>query len=336
MKLHLSTELTTVYRTAREVFGGTGVDPASDGEIGLVERADLLRRLDGFTGHPLPALTSSDALLAAAMVARAAGAESVPVPVTARLMAGALGATDVDLLWTGGVRDWAFADHVDLCDRVTMIERDGQLSTFEPDAPISAEIDPYTWRVTRRPGAGLGPTDPGGWSMALLLEAFRTLGALERALELSIEHVRSREQFGRKLSYFQGVRNTISMMAVDIAGLRELCLFSSWRWRRSPAHRTTDALLLRVAQLRASEKVTRQAHQLHGAMGYCLEYPIARLTLREQVLRTGALTSTDCMEILVEDLAAVEMHYDGEIAPAWPVHRGDRIRHAAQVQELGA
>ncbi len=109
-------------------------------------------------------------------------------------------------------------------------------------------------------------------------------GAMERILDLTIEHVQGRVQFGRPLARFQAVQQLVAVMASHTAAVGVAA---------DTAIAAVDAALSEdgggatfmaaCAKARASEacyEVTRIAHQLHGAIGYTREHDLHRFTRR--------------------------------------------------------
>lgn len=103
-------------------------------------------------------------------------------------------------------------------------------------------------------------------------------GALDRVLDLSIEHAQGREQFGRAIAKFQAVQHLVAQMASEVAAVGVAA--------ESAAHALTrddGGLEVGAAKARASEaadKVARLAHQVHAAIGYTREHVLHRFTRR--------------------------------------------------------
>ena len=104
------------------------------------------------------------------------------------------------------------------------------------------------------------------------------LGTVDRAVELAVEHVNGRIQFGKPIATFQAVQFQLADCAVAAAGLRELAAFTLWRLDAAPGAALTDALALRLHAVDVARQVLRTCQQLHGAAGVCDEYDISVLT----------------------------------------------------------
>ena len=124
------------------------------------------------------------------------------------------------------------------------------------------------------------PVDPGHlrqlWRVGVAAEL---CGAMSGALEAVLEHVRTREQFGRPLGSFQGVQHRLATDAVRIEAARLQML-------RAAQSLTPDhaAQALAYAQGIATS-IGYDLHQFMGAMGLTLEHPLHRWTYRMRLLR---------------------------------------------------
>jgi 3-oxo-4-pregnene-20-carboxyl-CoA dehydrogenase alpha subunit len=106
---------------------------------------------------------------------------------------------------------------------------------------------------------------------------------LDRAIELTVSHVRLRKQFGQPLSSFQGVQFQLTDAEVERSGLDILAKYALWSLGSDDE--LNDALALRLAAIEAAETVFRVCHQLHGAIGFCDETTLSWLSRYSQPLR---------------------------------------------------
>ena len=109
-----------------------------------------------------------------------------------------------------------------------------------------------------------------------LLRSVQIAGALQGALDLSVRYAQERIQFGRPIAKFQAVQHMLAQLACEAAaaaaGARTAC---------AKMDAGDGALSIAIAKLRAGravEKGVMLAHQIHGAIGVTLEYPLARLS----------------------------------------------------------
>jgi alkylation response protein AidB-like acyl-CoA dehydrogenase len=107
------------------------------------------------------------------------------------------------------------------------------------------------------------------------------LGTIERLLEQTLRHARSRRQFGQPVGKFQAVAHRIVDMKVHLEAARLLTYRAASRLGRSK----TVGMDAAIAKLYVSEALVKSALdavQVHGGYGYMTEYAIERV-LRDAV-----------------------------------------------------
>jgi len=123
------------------------------------------------------------------------------------------------------------------------------------------------------------------------------LGVAERALELSIDYAKTRQQFGKPIGAFQMVQSMLAEMYVAVETMR------SFTYRtlaaaaplevggggRGDIHMLTAASVMYAAE--ACHQVLDKAVQIHGGSGYIWESEINRLFRSTKLLEIGAGTT---------------------------------------------
>ena len=104
------------------------------------------------------------------------------------------------------------------------------------------------------------------------------VGAAERALELSVEHAKDREQFGRPIGTFQAIAHRCAEMRADVDACRYLAYQAAWALDRSMAGGAGEVATASAYAKDAIRRVFLHAHQVHGAMGFTTEHPLHRFT----------------------------------------------------------
>ncbi len=111
----------------------------------------------------------------------------------------------------------------------------------------------------------------------------QALGAAERALELSLEHAKTRHQFGRAIGSFQAVAHRLVDMRSDVDALR----FLVYRAAGSLGNGRESELAVAAAQAYGGEALRRtfvHAHQVHGAIGFSTEHDLHLFTRRAKAV----------------------------------------------------
>lgn len=106
--------------------------------------------------------------------------------------------------------------------------------------------------------------------------ASQALGIAQGALDETVEYVKERKQFGKRLSQFQNTQFELASMQTNTDAARLLV----YRAADSKQHKLPYSHEAAMAKLFASETssdVTRRCLQLFGGYGYTRDYPIERM-----------------------------------------------------------
>jgi alkylation response protein AidB-like acyl-CoA dehydrogenase len=242
----------------------------------------------GFTEIALGAETGLlEAALVTEAVARAGGvvsigAQALVAPVLLeRGLPGPIAITSLD--HRGPVRFAAHAKHLllDAGDEARLVE-------LAPGAaaPVKSNfIYPMgLLSVDASSGASLGPGSAArlrdGWRLAIAVE---TAGTMKAALDVTVEYVKRRRQFGRAIGSFQAVQHRLSQCAVLIEGARWIAYEAAFNGAPPGASATAAAYATAAAN-----QVFAETHQLTGAMGFTREHDLHVWSMRLQALRLEA------------------------------------------------
>ncbi|KEJ94419.1 Acyl-CoA dehydrogenase [Pseudosulfitobacter pseudonitzschiae] len=121
---------------------------------------------------------------------------------------------------------------------------------------------------------------------ATALAAAELVGLSERAFEITLDYIKTREQFDKPIGSFQVIQHRAVdlnvMCEVAQSGVREaLGLMDR---QTDPKARARLASRAKARAVTAAKKITRDAIQLHGAVGYTDEFEIALYLNRALVL----------------------------------------------------
>ncbi|MDL9946708.1 acyl-CoA dehydrogenase family protein [Gordonia sp. ABSL11-1] len=115
-----------------------------------------------------------------------------------------------------------------------------------------------------------------GIQTALCAEA---VGAMERALDLTVDYLKTRKQFGVTLSQFQ----TLTQRAADMYTQLELARSMSLYATTALADGGCDPIIASRAKLqicRSGRLIGQEAIQMHGGIGMTAEYPVGHYVSR--------------------------------------------------------
>jgi 3-oxocholest-4-en-26-oyl-CoA dehydrogenase beta subunit len=104
------------------------------------------------------------------------------------------------------------------------------------------------------------------------------LGVLERALELTAQYAREREQFDRPIGSFQAVSSRLADGYIDIKGLRLTLTQAAWRLSEDlPADVEVSTAAFWAAE--AGHRVAHTTVHVHGGVGIDTDHPVHRYFL---------------------------------------------------------
>lgn len=122
------------------------------------------------------------------------------------------------------------------------------------------------------------------------------LGIARRALEMGIEHARTRTTFGRPIGENQAIAWMIADCEADLEAARWLTLRAAW----AVDHGADVGHASSLAKLSGSQMVNRvvdRVLQIHGGMGYTKELPVERWYRQVRLFRI--FEGTDEMQRLI-------------------------------------
>jgi alkylation response protein AidB-like acyl-CoA dehydrogenase len=129
-------------------------------------------------------------------------------------------------------------------------------------------------------GRGSGERLRNLWRLALAAE---TVGTMAACLEVTLEYVKRRRQFGRAIGSFQAVQHRLAQCAVQLEGSRWLVYEAASQDAPAEAAATAAAFAAAAASLLFAE-----THQFTGAMGFTREHDLHVWSMRLQALRLEA------------------------------------------------
>ena len=126
----------------------------------------------------------------------------------------------------------------------------------------------------------LGGLGRAGWLVARATVGLCAMqaGVLERALELTAEHARTRVQFGRPIGAFQAVAQRLADAYIDVEAVRLTMWQAAWLLASGGSGPELDAAVA-TAKFWAADAGHRVAHtavHVHGGLGIDMSYPVHR------------------------------------------------------------
>jgi alkylation response protein AidB-like acyl-CoA dehydrogenase len=242
-----------------ETYGGQG--------LGAVELAVLLEEL-GYACAATPFLSTA----AAAAVIQAAGNDEQRERWLPGLASGEL---------TAGIGTPELAADAAGAAVVVLLDGSDARLIVEPQAEPVVMIDP-TRRFARVTGSA-EPLEPGAGARVLGAVAAEVVGVCQRALDMTLEYVKDRKQFGVPVGSFQAVSHRCAQMLLQTESARSAAYFAAWAADADPDRLAEASALAAAAAATGGREVTGSAIQAHGGIGFTWEADVHWLYKRAQL-----------------------------------------------------
>jgi alkylation response protein AidB-like acyl-CoA dehydrogenase len=111
------------------------------------------------------------------------------------------------------------------------------------------------------------------WRVCVMLAAEST-GVAQRALEMSIEYAKDRQQFGRPIGAYQAVSHRCAQMLLETEGARSAVYGAAWAADAEPESLPLAASMAKAYASDAGWRVPDAAIQVHGGIGFTWEHDL--------------------------------------------------------------
>lgn len=178
-----------------------------------------------------------------------------------------------------------------------------QQRTLASDTQYQVEFEDVRVPVANRIGAS-----GSGWSTwstvmhdGIILLAAQAIGGAERALEMTVEFAKEREQFGKPLGAFQAIAHYLADAATNVDGGRTLVYEAAWaRSVGKPVERLAPMAKLFACQ--TFRDVTAMAQQVYGGVGFTIEYDIQLYFRRAKQLQISWWDTRTLEELVAQSV----------------------------------
>ncbi|MFI1196210.1 acyl-CoA dehydrogenase family protein [Micromonospora sp. NPDC020750] len=257
------------------VFGAAV--PEEAGGLGLDE-TDLVPLLEEFGYAAVPLPVAETATVVAPLLA-AAGDRRLPAVLSGVTRVALAGA---DRLVPYGLRADLVLVLTDTQARLVAPQPDSVLPTVDGSRALTRLSDATGELVTDDP-----ELVSSARHRAELATSAQLVGLGRRMLDLTVEYVGQRRQFGVPIGSFQAVKHHLADALLRIEFAAPAVHAAGWALARRHPGRATDVSMAVVLASEAAQDVARAAIQCHGAIGYTVEYDLHLYAKRTWALAAG-------------------------------------------------
>jgi alkylation response protein AidB-like acyl-CoA dehydrogenase len=132
------------------------------------------------------------------------------------------------------------------------------------------------------------------------------VGAMEEALRLTTDYLKTRKQFGVTLNKFQALTQRAADMYVSLEMARSMSFYAAM----SIADGNLDPVIASRAKLqvgRSGRHIAQESIQLHGGIGMTAEYPVGHYAARLTAIEHTLGSSQDHLHVLIDHIADYDL-----------------------------
>ncbi|MBT3362477.1 MAG: acyl-CoA dehydrogenase [Chloroflexi bacterium] len=127
----------------------------------------------------------------------------------------------------------------------------------------------------------------------------QAVGIAQGAFEASVAHARERKQFDKPLASLQAISHMLADMGTQIEAARALVYAAARHIDTGAKHITEEGSMAKLFASEVAMRVTTDAVQIHGGIGYMRDFPIEKMMRDAKITQIYEGTS----QILKNDIA---------------------------------
>ena len=160
----------------------------------------------------------------------------------------------------------------------------------------------------RVPQSALVGAENSGWKTwttalqeGLVLLGAWAVGGADRALEITVQYSKDREQFDKPIGAFQALAHYMADASTVVEGAKVLVLEAAWAHSEG---KSIDRLapMAKLFGCKAFRDVTAMAQQVHGGIGFTLDYDIQLFYRRAKQLQMNWWDSRYLEELIASEI----------------------------------
>jgi alkylation response protein AidB-like acyl-CoA dehydrogenase len=110
--------------------------------------------------------------------------------------------------------------------------------------------------------------------------AAEALGVAQRALDLGVDHAKTRVQFGKPIGTYQAVSHPLAQTYTDVELSRSLVYWAAWCVAENDEQAAVAAAAAAAFAAEAAVAACERSIQVHGGTGFTWEHPLHRFYKR--------------------------------------------------------
>ena len=128
-------------------------------------------------------------------------------------------------------------------------------------------------------GEGLAALEAANAAGILAVSA-EALGAIEVAIDMTLEYLKTRKQFGVPIGKFQALQHRMADMMIEREQIRSAVINAAGHMGSAPAERDWNMSALKNLIGRSGRKIAEESIQMHGGIAMTWEYAVGHFAKR--------------------------------------------------------
>jgi alkylation response protein AidB-like acyl-CoA dehydrogenase len=169
--------------------------------------------------------------------------------------------------------------HVPWLGSVDFVVADGG-TAFPARGEDRPSVDPSRPLGVLERGEGTPLAGNRNLPRARTASAAEALGVAQRALDLGVEHAKTRVQFGKAIGTYQAVSHPLAETYTDVELARSLVYWAAWCVAEKDERAPLAAAAAKAFATEAAVVACERSIQAHGGIGFTWEHPLHRFYKR--------------------------------------------------------
>jgi alkylation response protein AidB-like acyl-CoA dehydrogenase len=150
--------------------------------------------------------------------------------------------------------------------------------TAERSVDYSRRLASVEWTPTESTRIVGGPegaqAQADAFDRGAVAAAAQCVGVAQRLIDVTVDYVGQREQFGKVVGSYQAVKHHLANALIAVEFARPMAYVAAYAVATGAPHRSREVSMAKVLASDAVDKAARTALQCHGAIGYTFEYDL--------------------------------------------------------------
>jgi alkylation response protein AidB-like acyl-CoA dehydrogenase len=159
-------------------------------------------------------------------------------------------------------------------DGLWLVDAGGDGTTVTAQPTVDPTRRQAVVRLDKAPATVLGDAAAAERALDVLRVALavESVGVARRCLEMTVDYLKTREQFGRVIGSFQALQHRVAEIAVEVEAATSTAYYAAWAVADSPEELPVVAPLALGVCADAAWHAAAESIQLHGGIGFTWEH----------------------------------------------------------------